>query len=149
MPAPTVPPLGLHLARTAKVLGRAFDDALAEAGGSMPVWLVLVSLKAGTHGTQRNLAEAMGIEGPTLTHHLNRMEAGGLVTRARDPENRRVQRVELTEAGEAMFERLRARAAAFDRQLRAGVSDDEVAALRRTLERLRDNALGTDVGMNP
>ena len=41
----------------------------------MPVWLVLVSLKARSHGTQRNLAEAMGIEGPTLTHHLNRMEA--------------------------------------------------------------------------
>jgi MarR family transcriptional regulator for hemolysin len=145
MPAPAVPPLGFHVARTAKVLGRAFDAALAEVGGSMPVWLVLVSVKAQSHGTQRNLAEAMGIEGPTLTHHLNRMEADGLVTRARDPENRRVQRVELTSAGEAMFERLRARAAVFDRQLRAGVSDVEVAALSRTLDRLRDNALGADV----
>jgi MarR family transcriptional regulator, transcriptional regulator for hemolysin len=61
---------------------------------------------SGTHGAQRELAAAVGIEGPTLTHHLNRMEASGLVTRRRDPANRRVHRVELTEAGEATFARL-------------------------------------------
>jgi MarR family transcriptional regulator, transcriptional regulator for hemolysin len=149
MPAPTVPPLGLHVARTAKVLGRAFDSALAEAGGSMPVWLVLVSLKAGGHGNQRNLAEAMGIEGPTLTHHLNRMEAGGLVTRARDPGNRRAHVVELTTAGVALFERLRTRAAAFDRQLRNGLSDAEVSALSRVLDQLQHNALGAETATSP
>jgi MarR family transcriptional regulator for hemolysin len=139
MAAPSLPPLGLRVARAAKVLGRAFDAALTEAGGSMAVWLVLVSVKAGGHGTQRNLAEAMGIEGPTLTHHLTRMEAAGLVVRTRDPENRRVQRVELTDAGEATFERLRARATAFDRQLRRGLSEAEVAQLSDLLDRLQQN----------
>jgi MarR family transcriptional regulator for hemolysin len=132
-------PIGLRLARTAKLVGRAFDDALAEVGGSLPVWLVLVSLKARVPGAQRELAEALGIEGPTLTHHLSRMEAAGLVSRHRDPDNRRVQRVELTAAGEAEFERLRHRVIAFDERLRDGLTVADVAALGALLGRLQAN----------
>ena len=144
MPPPTGLPIGLHLARTARVVSRAFDDALAAAGGSVPVWLVLISLKTQRLANQRKLAEAIGIQGATLTHHLNAMEADGLVTRRRDPTNRRVHVVQLTEAGEALFQRLRAAAVAFDRQLRAGLADDEVATLARLLDRLRDNVAGQD-----
>ncbi|HEY2173633.1 MAG TPA: MarR family transcriptional regulator, partial [Mycobacteriales bacterium] len=103
MPRPTRPPLGLELARTAKVVSRAFDDALTRAGGSQPVWLVLISLKSRQLANQRELAEAVGIQGATLTHHLNAMESAGLVTRRRDPDNRRVHLVELTAAGDALF----------------------------------------------
>src|ERR1700704_6399184 len=122
MSRPAVMPIGLDLARTAKTCGRAFDDALAEAGGSQPVWLILISLKTGQHDNQRELAEAIGIQGATLTHHLNAMESDGLVTRHRNPTNRRVHVVDLTDAGEALFHRLRAAAGAFDRQLRAGLA---------------------------
>ena len=132
-------PIGLQLSRTAKVVSRAFDDALAAAGGSLPMWLVMVSLKAERHGMQRDLASAVGIEGPTLTHHLNRMEAAGLVQRRRDPENRRVHRVELTAAGETEFRRLRHTVIAFDRRLRDGLAAEEIALLGNLLDRLRRN----------
>ena len=144
MPPPAGPPIGLHLARTAKAVSRAFDDALAAAGGSVPVWLVLISLKTQRLANQRKLAEAIGIQGATLTHHLNAMEADGLVTRRPNPTNRRVHVVEPTAAGEALFQRLRAAAVAFDRQLRAGLADDDVATLARLLDRLRDNVVGHD-----
>ena len=88
------------------------------------------------------MAEAIGIQGATLTHHLNAMEADGLVTRHRNLTNRRVHIVEMTDAGEALFHRLRAAAIAFDRQLRAGIADDDVATLARLLDRLRDNVVG-------
>ena len=139
MGPPKVEPIGLHLARTAKAVSRAFDAALAEAGGSLPVWLILVSLKAEAHSAQRQLAEAVGIEGPTLTHHLNKMETAGLVTRRRDPGNRRVHRVGLTDAGDAMFAALVRHVAAFDARLREGFSDRDLAQLRRLLDRLTIN----------
>jgi MarR family transcriptional regulator for hemolysin len=120
-------------------VSRAFDDALAAAGGSVPVWLILISLETERLANQRRLAEAIGIQGATLTHHLNAMEADGLVTRRRDPTNRRVHVVELTQAGEALFERLRAAAIAFDRQLRSALTDEEITTLRRLLDRLRAN----------
>lgn len=139
MPRPAHQPLGLHLSRVSKIVSRAFDDALAEAGGSLPVWLVLISLKSGQLGSQRELADAVGIQGATLTHHLNAMESAGLVTRRRDPENRRLHVVELTPAGDALFLRLRDAAMTFDRQLRAGLSEADVAQLETLLTRLREN----------
>ena len=144
MGEPTTEPIGLELTRTAKAVTRAFDEALAEVGGSLPTWLVLVSLKRGTHRAQRELAAAVGIEGPTLTHHLNRMEAAGLVTRRRDPANRRVHRVELTEAGEATFAHLREAVVAFDERLRRGFTDRRLTALHDSLDRLRTNAAAAE-----
>src|SRR5580704_1272525 len=142
MPRPAHQPLGLHLTRISRTVSRAFDDTLAEAGGSLPVWLVLISLKSRPRASQRELAEAVGIQGATLTHHLDAMESAGLVTRRRDPANRRLHLVELTPAGDALFLRLRDAAAAFDRRLRAGLSDGEVSQLATLLTRLRDNVSG-------
>lgn len=142
MPPPTVEPIGVRLARTARVLSRTLDDALVAEGGSLPVWSVLASLMGKRHGAQRSLAAAVGIEGPTLTHHLGRMETAGLVVRHRDPENRRVQRVELTADGEALFARLLVVVRAFDHQLRVGLDDDVIERLATTLDRLQANAVG-------
>jgi MarR family transcriptional regulator for hemolysin len=139
MPPPARPPIGLQLTRAARSVSRAFDDALAEAGGSLPVWLVLISLKSQQPGNQRELADAVGIREATLTHHLNAMDAQGLVTRRRDPANRRVHLVELTEAGEAAFLRLRSAAGGFDQRLRFGINEQDVANLEVILGRLEHN----------
>jgi MarR family transcriptional regulator for hemolysin len=138
--APEIEPIGLQLTRVAKTVSRGFDAALAEGGSSLPVWLILVTLKSQQHGAQRELAEAIGIEGATLTHHLNKMEAEGLVIRRRDPENRRVHQVELTDAGDALFFQLLQHVIRFDEQLRQGFSDRELTQLRRLFRRLSANA---------
>jgi MarR family transcriptional regulator for hemolysin len=139
IPRPPAEPIGLRVARAGRALSRAFDIALADAGGSLPTWLILLSVKTGRSGTQRELAEAVGIQGPTLTHHLDGLERAGLITRARDPENRRIQRVELTPDGEAAFLRLRKAALAFDERLRGTISDEELSGLRDLLARLQAN----------
>jgi MarR family transcriptional regulator for hemolysin len=139
MKRPATQPVGLHLARVSKVVSRAFDDALAEAGGSRPMWLVLVSVKSGQWANQKELARSLGIEGATLTHHLDGMERAGLIKRSRDPSNRRVQRVELTKDGDAMFHRLRTAAVAFDTRLRQGLDDADARRLGRLLDRLQAN----------
>ena len=149
MPRPARQPLGLHLTRVSRITSRAFDDALAEAGGSLPVWLVLISLKSGQLASQRELAEAVGIQGATLTHHLNAMESAGLVTRRRDPENRRLHVVELTQAGDALFFRLRGVATAFDQRLRTGLSAEESSQLETLLTRLRDNVTSVPPAADP
>ena len=139
MGRPAREPLGLHLTRVSRTVSRAFDDALADAGGSLPVWLVLISLKGGQPASQRELAHAVGVQGATLSHHLNAMESAGLVTRHRDPRNRRLHVVELTSDGDALFARLREVAFAFDQRLRAGLSGPDVDQLEALLDRLREN----------
>jgi MarR family transcriptional regulator, transcriptional regulator for hemolysin len=132
-------PIGLQLTQASRTVSRAFDDALAAAGGSLPVWLVLVSLKSRSLASQRELAEVMGIREATLTHHLTSMEAAGLISRRREAANRRVQVVELTEAGEEMFGRLAGVAMSFDKKLRRGIPAADVAALEDILARLAGN----------
>jgi MarR family transcriptional regulator for hemolysin len=144
VPGATRRPLGLTLAHAAKAVSRAFGDALAAAGGSTPVWLVLISLKVHPTSSQRELAEAVGIQGATLTHHLNAMESAGLLRRSRDPSNRRVHMVELTAEGEALFHRLRTAAVAFDQRLRGDLTEEEVSGFERVLARLQENVTGMD-----
>jgi len=139
---PARTPIGLELARAARTVSRAFDDALAEAGGSLPVWLVLLNLKTRQLSKQRDLADAVGVREATLTHHLNAMDSQGLVTRTRDPANRRVHVVELTPAGEAAFIRLAEAATAFDRRLRDGLNDADLDGLTALLTRLAGNVAG-------
>jgi MarR family transcriptional regulator, transcriptional regulator for hemolysin len=136
---PTAEPVGRAISSGAKVLSRAFERELAEAGGSQPVWLILLALKQQRWRTQQDLAAAVGIEGPTLTHHLDGLEKAGLIDRSRDPEDRRAVRVELTSAGDKLFQRLAKAAIGFDQRLRAGLSDDELDAFRGVLARLREN----------
>jgi MarR family transcriptional regulator, transcriptional regulator for hemolysin len=142
--APFPLPIGLRLAQASRTVERAFDAALAEADGSLPVWLILLNLKISRPANQRELAEAVGITGATLTHHLNAMVAQGLVDRTRDDANRRVQVVTLTEAGEAAFLRLRVAAMAFDARLRAGFTEADLNNLDSQLRRLAANAGADD-----
>ncbi|MEN3282833.1 MAG: MarR family transcriptional regulator, transcriptional regulator for hemolysin [Solirubrobacteraceae bacterium] len=134
---PAQPPIGLQLSRTARLVTNAFERAMAQAGGSASAWQVLVLVRAGQWGTQAKMAEAMGITGATLTHHLNALEDQGLVRRWREASNRRVQQVALTEAGEELFDRLREVAVSHDERLRSTLSDKDVEHLGRLLEKVR------------
>jgi MarR family transcriptional regulator for hemolysin len=131
-----LPPIGLRLARTARAVTNAFERAMAEAGGSASVWQVLVLVRSQQWGTQSEMAEAMGISAATLTHHLNAMEEQGLVRRWRESSNRRVQRVELTDEGIAMFDQLRDAALKHDQRLRSKLGDGEAAQLGELLDKL-------------
>jgi MarR family transcriptional regulator for hemolysin len=67
------------------------------------------------------------------------MESAGLVTRRRDPDNRRVHLVELTRAGNALFLDLKDAVTAFDQRLRHGIPQRDLARAEQVLDRLRGN----------
>ena len=83
------------------------------------------------------------MEDATLTHHLHRMERDGLVSRHRDPANRRNQVVVLTADGEELFQRMLTTVIEFDTRLRRGLRAGDVDQLRTLLERLRTNVVAT------
>lgn len=140
---PAGTPIGLQLAFTSKAVSRAFNERLREAGGSVPSWLILSSIKGDAWRTQLDLARAVGIEGPTLTRHLDGLEEDGLVRRVRDAADRRAVKVELTDEGEQLFGRLRQAVIAFNRDLTAGLSEEELERARETLSRLETNVKRT------
>ena len=136
---PDGPPLGLLLASTSKAVSRAFSGALAESGGSIPIWLIVSALKNERRRTQVDLARAIGIEGPTLTRHLDGMEQSGLVQRKRGTLDRRAIEVELTRSGHALHARLLKAVISFNHTLRSGLSGEDETTLRTLLRRLQEN----------
>lgn len=130
---PKVMPLGILLRRSARLAERAFDRSL---GGGGSRWQILRSLAAGQAETQVALAEAVGLRGATLVHHLDAMEAEGLVIRSRSLENRRLQKVALTTAGQARFQAMLTDVLAFDARLRGVVGAAEEDRFRATLTRI-------------
>jgi MarR family transcriptional regulator for hemolysin len=132
-------PIGLRLTRTARRVSSAFERAMAEAGGSAATWQVLLLVRTQNLAlppTQSAMARTLGITAATLTHHLNALERQGLVRRWREPGDRRSQRVELTDQGGALFDRLRAVAVAHDARLRGALSGAEAEQLAGLLDRL-------------
>jgi MarR family transcriptional regulator, transcriptional regulator for hemolysin len=118
---------------------RSFRAALAEAGAPPSTWLVLHELRHRPEMVQRDLADALGIGGSTLTAQLDRLEAEGLVERRGDPADRRVALVRLTPAGRELHARLYAVAERADAAMVAGLDPGEVETFRTLLERMLEN----------
>jgi MarR family transcriptional regulator for hemolysin len=132
-------PAGRHVVFTGKAVQEAFAAALADAGGSLATWVVLSALSDVGIVSQAVLASHVHLEGATITHHVDRLEAAGLVQRQLDPTDRRVRRLELTSAGEELHARLLAAAREFERRLTTGLSERDLAALHRILARIQAN----------
>jgi MarR family transcriptional regulator for hemolysin len=131
--------LGRLLALTAKVARERFDEQLIEVGSSLNTYLILKQAAYDPGVSQRQLANGLSIEGPTLTHHLDRLAADGLARRVRDPHDRRVQRVELTAEGKAHLDRVEAYANKLDAGFRSLFTKPELDTLFDLLNRIRDH----------
>lgn len=125
---------------TAKSLRAYFEDRFAAAGSSLATYRALDEIDRGGKRNQDQLARAMRIEGATLTRHLDRMEADGLIVRRRDPDDRRASLVEATAAGRRLHGRLTRVAAGANDELWSGTSERERTRLRGVLAAVRDNA---------
>ena len=130
-------PLTKRMALLGKAIREAFADLLAAHGCTIPTWAVLTEAHRNPGLSQVQLAAHIGIEGPTLARHLDRLSHEGLVERRRDPSDRRIVRVALTPRGEQRWEELKDVRAHFDQRLTAGLDDGQKAALDIAIERIQ------------
>ena len=124
---------------TAKAMREAFMQTLARNDAALGTWIVLNAISEQGSVSQRLLASHAHVEGATITHHVDRLEALGLVRRVVDPDDRRVRRIEPTEEGKRLHRRLRAEMRKFEAVVFAGLSDDDKEELQRLLDRIDAN----------
>jgi DNA-binding MarR family transcriptional regulator len=129
---------------TAKTVRAYVDHQMALAGSSLTAAIVTRILAATPGLTQRELAEQLGIEGPTMARHLDRLERDGVVTRSRDAADRRALRVELTDRGCELHDRLRAVSARTNGHLSTVFAPDELARFEEYLDRVAAHAATLD-----
>ena len=112
---------------------------LAEVGLHVGQEMVLIELwrEDGLRGGE--LAERLGVEPPTVTKMLRRLERCGLVIRRRDPEDARSFRAYLTDEGRSLEEPVARCWARVEEKTLAGMSAGERRNLHRLLTKVRAN----------
>ncbi len=130
---------GYLLARACKAHRGNVGGALAEVGLHVGQEMVLLRLWRQDGLSPSELAEALGVEPPTVTNMLSRMERGGLLERRRDPQDARCTRVYLTERGRELREPVERCWEAVEKRAFAGITAEEKTLLRGLLLRIHDN----------
>jgi len=132
---------GFLLSRLARGWRRHLDARLAPRGISYARWVTLVYLQRDGEGMQqRELADYMGIEAPTLVRTLDQLERLGLIERRPHPDDRRAKSVHLTTAASRDLATFSEAAASVRGELLAGIDDAELEVCFRVLERVLANA---------
>jgi DNA-binding MarR family transcriptional regulator len=136
-------PLPALLARTGAALGR-FRHGVTAGHGLTTTSLAGLGVLAHTDGlSHRELAAELGVTPATLTPVVDTLEQEGSLRRERDPADRRVVRLRITDAGRRRLGTAHEQVEAVYRERLPRPSADEEAVVRRYLLAVLD-AVGED-----
>ncbi|WP_370937991.1 MarR family winged helix-turn-helix transcriptional regulator [Amycolatopsis sp. cg13] len=134
---PTLLALPSYLAgHVARIGRRELAGALEKRGLRLPHFAVLAGLSDFGPLAQHALADRLGLNRSHLVGYLDELERRDLVGRERDPDDRRRQRVTLTEAGKALAGELKEEASRSQDVLLAELSSKERETLISLLRRV-------------
>ncbi|GAA1018978.1 MULTISPECIES: MarR family winged helix-turn-helix transcriptional regulator [Amycolatopsis] len=134
---PTLLALPSYLAgHVARIGRRELAGALEKRGLRLPHFAVLAGLSDFGPLAQHALADRLGLNRSHLVGYLDELERRDLVGRERDPDDRRRQRVTLTEAGKALTGELKREAGRSQDVLLAELSAKERETLISLLRRV-------------
>jgi DNA-binding MarR family transcriptional regulator len=93
------------------------------------------------HGpvSSSDVAEALGIDGSTVSRHVSRLEQAGLLSRSPDPNDARVSLLQVTEAGQEVFRRMHQARRQMLEEVLAGWSKQDMKRFAADLRRLADD----------
>jgi MarR family transcriptional regulator for hemolysin len=125
------------LHNTSRAWRQALDRRHKYLGVSQASWMTIaVAAKARTPLSQSELADRLAVEGATMVAMVDRLVKSGLVVREPSTTDRRVKRIVLTQAGNLLYDKVRAEAAAFRKELLANMEPKALLVATEILEAL-------------
>jgi MarR family transcriptional regulator for hemolysin len=125
---------GFRVARIARRLRQAVDSELGAYGLTEATWRPLAYVgRLGEGVRQRELAAALGIEGPSLVRLLDNLERRGLIERREQTGDRRVRGIYLTPPGRELQRRVLRISDNIQQRLLAAVDPGDLEACERVL----------------
>lgn len=130
----------LQLAHLTRAWRAEMDRRLADSGLSQARWLVLLHLmRSDSPPTQRELAESIGIESPTLARTLDALEHKQLIRRQPCTSDRRVNKVLLTDQASDVVNSIEVIAGELRAQVFDGIDAEEIIQCQRLHQRMLKN----------
>jgi len=120
---------GIAIGDCARIWRNKVNERLRPLGLSQATWLTLWNLSWFPEGLgQAELAERLGIEGPTLVRLLDRLEKDGLVQRIASVDDRRRKVVVLTESARPLLAQVKKIIAELRMDVMEAIPDEQLAA---------------------
>lgn len=133
--------LGLAIGETARYWRTKLNERLRPLGLSQARWMVLLHLsKRGDGVVQKDLAEWLSIEGPTLVRILDRMTEDGWIERRESSSDRRAKTVHLTPQSNAIIKKINKVAAKLRGELLEHINPADIDACLRVLSQIKQAA---------
>lgn len=135
--------LGFAIKNAVRAMERAFDFELRVAAAiTLGQAKVVRTLTLGRDGmTQREIADSIGVEAPTLVPIIDKMVQEGLVERRQDEADRRNNRIFLTDKSQLLWNDIEQSIAKVRKVAYKGIAKEDLEATKRTMEMIAKNAL--------
>jgi len=125
----------LHL--TAHAWRQAVDRRMKDDGLSMSSWMAVATIAIQEAPiSQKELAQALGLEDASVVPLIDRLVKQQLVERIQPEEDRRKRLLHVTPQGEALYQKLKIEADRLRTELLSGINRDELAVTQRVLQQL-------------
>lgn len=121
------------------VFNEVVSNRLGEYGISIPSYRALVVLQDGVVRTLKELAQIISVEQSTLSRQLGAMVKEGLVTRTRPEDNGRIVRIEITDRGRQVIEKLIPAIQNLEEVMLEGIRQGGIADLKSNLKQIAQN----------
>jgi MarR family transcriptional regulator for hemolysin len=144
---------GFVVYSASKVFQKAFDLELRNrAGITITQSKVIFSLYLHSGLTQRELADKIGVESPTLVPIIDKMEEDGYVERRSDPNDRRIKRIYTTSKTDSLWDSVMECATHLRKISIKDVSEQEIKLALEIVKKITENLtiyLGDSEAIDP
>ncbi len=131
--------IGFLIHDTARLFRRELNERMRHSGVTALQWRLLAYLARNEGTNQVKLAEFLEVEPITLSRMIDRLADAGMLSRRRDPDDRRAWCLYLEAKSLPLIDELRAASAALTDTAQDGMSADERRQLADLVERMRQN----------
>jgi MarR family transcriptional regulator, transcriptional regulator for hemolysin len=142
--------VGFVIHKTAKALIHVFDQKLRkEFGITFGQWKIIITLVNNDDGlSQKEIADKLGLEGPTLIPIIDKLEKDGFVTRMVNKSDRRNNRIFLTEKANSSLNLMVKCGLKIKEISIRNISEQNISITKDTLEKMLEN-IQNEFKLNP
>lgn len=123
--------------QTARLFTKRLNDHLAQYNLYHSQWAIIYYLKNHGSSTLVDISNYLNVEKPTITRTVTRLQERELIVQIPSV-NKREKRIQLTEAGAAIYTLCIQKVSEFEEKVMSSVSEDEMKMMMKLLSNMQN-----------
>jgi MarR family transcriptional regulator, transcriptional regulator for hemolysin len=117
---------------------KVLNESLVPLGLYAAQWTIIYRLKTGGPSTQKEISSYLGVEAPTMTRTLARLEKSGWITRTAG-KDKREKMISLTDAAILEYDNWLAAVRSSESNVLQNITEEEISTMIRLMAKMREN----------